>query len=140
MNTKACYRKLTNYKYQLVEDFSYRISIEGFEANHPFIKLDKEGNLTVKKSYAWDGASGPTIDTRNAMRASLVHDVLYQLLRLELITQDQVKPADQLFRKMLVEDGMSAFRAWYWYRGLRLANGKAAKPGTQKPPKYICAP
>ena len=140
MSTQACYRKLNNYKYQLVEDFSFRISIEGFEVNHPFIKLDKQGNLTVKKSYAWDGASGPTIDTRNAMRASLVHDVLYQLLRLELITQDQVKPVDQLFRKMLVEDGMSAFRAWYWYRGLRLANGKAAKPGTQKPPRHICAP
>lgn len=140
MNTKACYRKLRRYKYQLVEAFTYDIGFEGHDIDHPYLKLDGEGKLTIAKYYAWDGASGPTIDTLNSMRASLVHDALYQLLRLELLPQELVKPADQLFRRMLRQDGMSAFRAWYWYRGLRLANGAAARPGTDPPPEKTCAP
>ena len=39
--------------------------------------------MIVEKDYAWDGPSGPTIDTSNSMRASLVHDVLYQAMREE---------------------------------------------------------
>ena len=140
MNTKACHRKLTSYKYQLVEEFKYNTDVTDNNINLPYIKLNKEGGLTVAQNYAWDGASGPTIDSPSSIRASLVHDALYQLLRMELLTQDHVIIADKLFRKMLKEDGMSSFRAWYWYRGLRLANGKAAKPGTQKPPVIICAP
>ncbi len=140
MNSKACYRKLSNYKYQLLEEFSYQTTITGFEANHDFIQLREDGQLVIKKHYAWDGASGPTWDTKNSMRASLVHDAFYQLLRLESLPQSQIVPADQLFKKMLIEDGMSKVRAWIWYRGLRLANGAAAKPGTQDPIRKICAP
>lgn len=143
MNTKACYRKLTNYKYQLMEEFHFQTNITGIVVETEdceFIQLSSDGILTVLKNYAWDGASGPTVDTKNAMRGSLIHDALYQLLRLSLLTQNYVKPADQLFREVLVEDGMSKFRAWYWYRGLRLANGRAARPGTQEPKNVICAP
>jgi hypothetical protein len=140
MNTKACYRELTSYKYQLVKKFRYQTGILGFDIDLEYIKLDSNGNLTVLKNYAWDGASGPTINTLNSMRASLVHDVLYQLLRMKELTQDQVIVSDKLFRKILIKDGMNSFRAWYWYKGLRLANGKAAKPGTQKPPEITCTP
>ena len=42
--------------------------------------IDRSG-MSVQKDYAWDGPSGPTIDTRNSLRASLVHDVLYQAMR-----------------------------------------------------------
>lgn len=124
----AYYRELKRYKYQLMEDFIYVTKIRGFEANLELIKLDREGNLTILKYYAWDGASGPTLDSPSAMRASLVHDALYQLMRLNLITQDQLIPIDKLFHKILLKDGMGSLRAWYWYLGLRLANGKAAKP------------
>lgn len=140
MDTKACYRKLNNYKYQLREPFQYQTDITGYDADHSYITLDQNGLLKIKENYAWDGASGPTWDTKNSMRASLVHDAFYQLLRLELVPQSEIVPADKLFRKMLVKDGMSKLRAWVWYRGLRLANGVAAKPGTQEDPKIICAP
>ncbi len=141
MDTKSCYRKLTSYKYQLVEEFQYKTDVIGFEINDlDFIKLDNLGNISISKNYAWDGASGPTIDTLNSIRASLVHDAFYQLLRMERIPQDYVIVADKLFREILVRDGMNSFRAWYWYKGLRLANGSAARPGTQKPPVIICTP
>lgn len=128
MNATAYYRELKRYKYQLSEDFMYLTSIKGFVVDLDLIKLDSDGALTILKYYAWDGASGPTIDSPASMRASLVHDALYQLMRLEKVTQDKVIVADKLFRKMLLDDGMGAFRAWYWYTGLRLANGRAARP------------
>ncbi len=138
--TTASYRELKRYKYQLMEDFIYVTEIRGFEVNLELIKLDADGNLTIIKYYAWDGASGPTRDSSCSMRASLVHDAFYQLMRMGIVSQDQVVPVDKLFRKILLKDGMGSFRAWYWYKGLRLANGKAAKPEPFKDPKIFKAP
>ena len=139
MDATAYYRELKGYKYQLVRDFMYVTKIHGFEADLEFIKMDADGRLTIFKNYAWDGASGPTIDSPSSMRASLVHDALYQLMRLGLMDQSQVLPADKLFREMLLKDGMGRFRAWYWYLGLRLANGKAARPATEPESKMLKA-
>lgn len=140
MNTKACYRKLKAYKYQLMEDFVFETEIRGYEMFLAYLKIEKDGRLTVYKGYAWDGASGPTLDTQNAMRGSLVHDALYQLLRENGLPQDMIVPVDKLFRKIIRQDGMSTFRSWYWYQGLRLAKGKAAQKGTQKPDNIYCVP
>lgn len=140
MNTKACYRELKSYKYQLMEDFVFETEILGFEKYLTHLKIEKDGRLTVYKGYAWDGASGPTLDTENSMRGSLVHDALYQLLRENGLPQDMIIPVDKLFRKIIRKDGMSRFRSWYWYQGLRLARGKAAKEGTQTEDDIYCVP
>lgn len=139
MNTQACYRKLKSYKYQLMEDFEYETGFEIVEAiDTEFIKMSQNGDMTVNKYYAWDGASGPTIDTPNSMRASLVHDALYQLMRMSKLPQKFVKPADKLFRKILIEDGMSEFRAGGWYNALRIFKGKHAKPSPEQEDEIIC--
>ena len=46
-----------------------------------FFTLYPSGLLTIRKGFAWDGASGPTFDTKNSMRASLVHDVFCVCMR-----------------------------------------------------------
>lgn len=138
--SKTCYRKLNTYKYKLTDSSSFDCEITGYEINHEFIKLTTEGVITISTGYAWDGASGPTRDSISSMQASLVHDALYQMFREELLPQKYVKQSDQLFRRMLVQDGMSRFRAWYWYRGLRLANGTANKPGAYPPHPEVCIP
>ena len=89
--------------------------------------------------YAWDGPSGPTIDTKNFMRGSLVHDGLYQLMREGLLAHEEYrKSADDLLRDICVEDGMSKFRAWYVHRAVRISGGKSTKPRTKErnPPIY----
>ena len=60
MSTKACYHELTNFKYQLDQDFECPTHITGYDFELSFMKLDLEGNLTVFKGYALDAASGPT--------------------------------------------------------------------------------
>jgi len=72
------YRK--GYKYQLYITYSYNTGIRGYEISTPFLAMDRYGKLTIYAGYAWDGPSGPSIDTLTFMRASLVHDALYQLL------------------------------------------------------------
>ena len=103
---------IDGYKHQLYETYSVKLR------NNPlvvydgeYLSLDINGILTIKKGYAWDGASGPTWDTKNCKRASLVHDALYQLMREEVLPRKYRKSADYLFYKHLREDGMWYVRA-----------------------------
>ncbi len=80
---KACYRKLRRYKYQLTDPYVLDIGISGYTVTTPYLRLGTDGVFAISKGYAWDGPSGPTFDTLNFMRGSLVHDALYQLIRLK---------------------------------------------------------
>ena len=112
-------RYKAGYKYQLYETYSIQTDITPLSGiKTAFIRLTADGILTINSGYAWDGPSGPTIDTLNSMRASLVHDALYQLHR-EQRLEHQRRKSDRLFYKILKEDGMWKFRAKIWYRSVR---------------------
>lgn len=73
------------YKYQLLEDYSIETGIPPkFPYEDKYLKITADGTLTVKKLYAWDGATW-AFDTKSMMRPSLVHDALYQLMRMRII-------------------------------------------------------
>ena len=93
-----------------------------------WISLSKEGILSIRSGYAWDGPSGPTIDTKNTMRGSLVHDALYQLMREGHISDaEEVRIlADDELDAILKEDGMSSFRRWLWMEGLSIGGRPSA--------------
>ena len=121
------------FKYQLVKDYKIQLSTSPLQTiDTPFISLTKLGTLTIKSGYAWDGPSGPTIDTKSSMRASLVHDVLYQLLRQGKLPQCWRETADKIFYDICIEDGMWAWRAKLWYRELRKFAASAANPKNKK--------
>lgn len=70
------------YKYQLKETYTEAVEIRpAAPIKSEYVALDPDGNLTIHGGYAWDSPSGPTIDSLNSMRGSLVHDALYQLMR-----------------------------------------------------------
>jgi hypothetical protein len=124
------YRKTTTYKYRLEDEFSYDVGIRpriASQGNGGFLSLTGAGVLRFSPGYRWDGPSGPTIDTKNFLRGSLVHDGLYQLLREGDLAPEYRSKADQIIRRICVEDGMSRFRAWYAYWALRLFGSFAAK-------------
>ena len=85
-------------------------------------------HLLISEGYSWDGASGPTWDTDGTMRASLVHDALYQMMRIGALDGRYRAKVDRLFRRHLREDGVNLVRRWVWYRTVRWLGGKSAKP------------
>jgi len=113
-------RYKSGYKYQLAERYSHQLkSIRpDKEIETPWILLSRSGLITIKLSYAWDGASGPTIDTKSSMRGALVHDALAQLLRLGLLDIKWYHAVNQEFHDICVEDGMFRWRAFLWMKAV----------------------
>ena len=124
------YRK--GYKYQLAESCSVDVGILGSEPiRTEFITL-RLGILKIAAGYAWDGPSGPTVDSKSSMRASLVHDALYQLIRQKRLSASDRKEADDIFYKICLADGMWKWRAYLWHRELRKFAKSAASPKNVK--------
>lgn len=122
----------SGYKYQLAKDYTHRVPIFGYEIDTEFIQLNKEGYLTQKKGYATDGPSGPTFDTKSAIRGSFVHDALYWLIRNGLIAKSCKDVADLLFRDICIDDGMWKIRAHWWYEGLKREGINSLYPSSEK--------
>jgi hypothetical protein len=130
-----CIAYKAGYKYQLKEDCVTRIDLlPDNNVVTQFLELTTEGVLTMRKGYAWDGPSGPTFDTLNFMRGSLVHDALYQLMRERYLDEDTYRDrSDRLLQKICKEDGMSMLRAWWVYQGVHLFGKPSADPANDRP-------
>lgn len=136
------YKNVRSYKYELVEGYIvdvFGVALPG-AIDTEFITLTSGGILAIRAGYAWDGPSGPTFDTKSFMRGSLVHDALYQLMRLELLSSDYRDDADRLLRKMCREDGMNRLRAFFVYRAVRRFASSAANPKNVYVPVVEVAP
>jgi hypothetical protein len=122
------YQKRRWWKYRLFEDISYGTDIAPDDPiDTEFLDMTVDGVLTVKAGYTWDGASGPTIDSKNSFTASLIHDALYQLMRENLLDRRWRKRAYEILYEILISRGMTKLRAKVWYKSVRKAAGKAAK-------------
>jgi hypothetical protein len=117
--------------YVLHEDAHKKTSIKSRSFKNDWLSLDAEGNIIVKKNYAWDGCSpkGAFLDqiwgTPDGMidlktekpktyLASLFHDVLYQFGSQTGVTRSE---ADQLFLACMKE--MDFFWAYPYYAAVR---------------------
>jgi hypothetical protein len=131
-NSKLPTRKRIKYKsgfkYQLSRDYEIVIPILGYSFQTKRFSLDENGKLYIKDGYAWDGPSGPTIDTKSFMRGSLVHDVLYQAMRMELLPIELRSDVDIILHDICIEDGMCKIRAWWVLRGVQKGAKHAAHP------------
>ena len=135
----------SGYKYQLWEDESLLLpdiilkdgtvlkAPRGYNIETQFIRMEPNGRLTGKTGYAWDGPSGPTIDTKNSMRAALVHDAGYQLMREGYLPLEYKGYFDELFFNILREDGMSWIRAIIWLRAVQGFGKQASLPENDRP-------
>ena len=118
----------SGYKYQLAEPFVCQTAIRPDKhIGTDFIILGLDGILMINKGYAWDGCSGPTWDDRTNMRAGIVHDALYQLIRCKQLDMGWRHTADDEFRRICMDDGMSWVRAWYYWRAVRMFGESAAE-------------
>lgn len=111
-----------NYEFWVAQDFVLDIGERIKPARtggNSFVELSAAGVFIARRGYAWDGASGPAIDTENWRTASLVHDGLYQLIREGVLTMDHRKAADDLMRDILLGKDMWVVRAMYSHAVVR---------------------
>lgn len=124
-------------KLRLEEDYHAMTGIIGYEAETPLIRLTLVGKLFVKYGYGFD-PSGPTIDTKSALRGSLEHDAFYELMRLGLIPFSLLDEVNDRLEIVCKEDGMMKFRAELWDTILDFAGKSSADPKNN--PKVRTAP
>ena len=119
-------------EYQLTRDTIFRLIYirPGTDIKLGPISLSTAGILAIRRYYTWDGPSGPTkllrrvlnglFPIKRFMRGALAHDALYQLMRNNLLPASLRDAADRELINICEQDGMSAARRWWVYRGLRL--------------------
>jgi hypothetical protein len=136
------YRRLGGYRYLLAEDFALCVPIfPRRHLAHPFIELSVGGTLLVRRGYAWDGASGPSVNTSDFIRGSLVHDALYQLMREGLLDGAVYRPvADSLLRRICQFDGMPRLRSWWVWAAVRFMGSTATLRRIDVRDKILQAP
>ena len=128
------------YKYRTTEEVTYEtgwrlLDGQDVQTEMGYVHLSAEGLLTIQRGYAWDGASGPTLDTPSTMLASLVHDALYQLLREGKLQQRWRLSADRLLKRIMLKAYSGNWPKWHaarvecWVWGLKHFAGYAARLG-----------
>jgi len=127
------YKPWAKWKYEVTEEYCDPCGIYDHEAEIKsgfavLAELHTDGMLWISQGYRWDGASGPTIDTANSMRASCVHDVLFQMMRECGLPQDCFHMANERFHEILLEDGMHPVRARVWFECVERFSRKHARP------------
>lgn len=120
------------YKYQTTELVTYQTNFRPSEIkSNRFVTLHTSGLLSIEAGYAFDGSSGGW-DSKNVMRASLIHDALCQMVNEKLIPKDYQEGIDWILREVCLEDGMSKIRAWWIYRAVRRFDKSGLKKYKQK--------
>lgn len=142
MRTNLYYK--SGYKYQTSRLFVCRTGIlPDSDIHTEYISLLTDGTLIVQKGYAWDGPSGPTIDTPDTMAASLMHDAGYQLIREGYLEDCYRAHFDNLLKSTIKQDAemysepiqsLAKLRADYFYEGVRIFGDKYA----HEPKLEIC--
>ena len=124
------YYEMKSFRFQVAEDTELELVNAMELPDVEFEWFTKSGNtIKIKKGYAWDGASGPTIDTKDTIRASLIHDCYYQAMRLGLVHKQFRKVADKELRDQMIKAGCWKIRAKLWYLAVRLFAASSAKEG-----------
>jgi hypothetical protein len=123
MVSGALMKYSSGYKYQLEEDYEVQTPVKGtFVVGSQFI-LYGSGLLHISRGFAWDGASGPTFDSKSSMIASLVHDVFCVMMRNKMLPYTEYHhTVNKFFRQQCIDAGMWKWRAEVWYRAVELAD------------------
>ncbi len=117
-----------NKRYHLEETVSIQTDLRPGEvrAIKDYVMLLPSGLLVVYKGYFWDGATMAP-DFTSVIRASLVHDALYQMIEEGLLPLAARPIADKLLKSVMIEDGAYKIVAEIFYRAVKHFGGLFAK-------------
>lgn len=127
------------YKYQLEALYACETPVTGTLIEDDLFTLYESGLLVIRRGFAWDGASGPTFDSKSSMRASLVHDVFCVCMRDGRLSYEKWQDTvNEFFRQQCIEDGMWKWRAGLWHAAVELAD--AGNPDQGRDRVVLTAP
>lgn len=113
------------YKYRVYFDYEIQTQMFGFSVEDYWYRLTPDGKLWIRAGYAWDGASGPTIDNDTTYVNSLVHDVFFQMQRKgQLPHEPCFDVSNNELERIGIISGMLRLRA-YWWKKIVSALGSA---------------
>ena len=110
------------WKWQTMSDYRidlwrlFDIAVPGFKSE--WVRCSN-GILMIPAGYHWNGANWPAVDTPSIIRASCIHDALYQAITAQSVINVKSE-ADFVFYKICRNDGMWRFRAWYAYQAVKM--------------------
>jgi len=110
--------------------------------NTSYGTLYPDGQYKVSKGFLFS-ANSPAINTDDSKRAAMVHDFFYSIMKDGLLSRDYRDDVDRYFYDMLIIDGMVSFRAWYWYKAVRVGGDAALdspRPRVQHAPPLSMLP
>lgn len=122
------------YKYQLLLEYDHYFltrvpeDLPNIGQANEYIYLHNSAGVSgirLTRGYAWDGATMAT-DSKKFMRASLVHDALYQLMQTGHLSWAFKPMADREMRAIAIQDGFPRWRAWGRYTAVKWFGGKYA--------------
>ena len=131
------------YKYQLCADHYVQTPFLGMAFRiDGYGCLDQAGLLYIRRSYAWNGASGPTVDTPETIAPSCEHDFFYQGMTLGAFPIAARPLVDDFFYRRLLQCGLNKrywkrFRAWVWRKVVGAFGGSHAD---REAPRILTAP
>jgi hypothetical protein len=111
---------MKGFKYQAADSWHTSVKIfPGAAVSMDFATLSTDGLLILKKGFASDGPSGPTIDTPDTIKGSFVHDALCRMMAYGLLDPKWKGPADNEALDHWLRSGMDPVRAKLWRETLR---------------------
>ena len=128
MSNELLLKKLGPHCYQVERTWFCQSGIVGSAAQLKVgglvvAALLQNGMLFAFPGFVFDGPSGPTIDTPDALIGALPHDILYRMAREGRLAPGLRDDADRLAKKVWVQAGMYDWRAHLWLKALRAAGG-----------------
>lgn len=127
-----CIKYTKGYKYMLEEDAWF---YTGIKPDQDFITKRvihyTDGWMLIKEGFCWDGCSGPTWDDKSNMRAGLMHDGVYYLLR-HGFSMAYRSIGDKKLRDLMIEDGAIRARANYYQWAVSHFGKGSAEPKNQR--------
>lgn len=121
------------WKYKTEEPVTVVVSeLDGWYVTDSWGTLDN-GVVSIPKNYAWDGASFVLFKwfgTPNKWKTpSLVHDRLYQWIRIGRFTEEDRKPFDITFYNLLRKRRVNRLLALLAYGAVRIRGKYAVQHG-----------
>jgi hypothetical protein len=121
------------YKFQLREPFYFKTPIKpGQDIGTDLVRLKSDGWLIIDRYFAWDGASGLAVNTKTNIRAVLVHDAIYYLMRMGLLPTSHRQLADKLLSEMMIVDGACKARASMYEAIVKKFGGRYSDPANAR--------